>query len=201
MAEIIVYTGPMASEKTLNLILSAKRFKKKSRSVQCFHPEISNRWGNNEIVSRFLLSDDEDGGLLSHPSKPLTNLDNFLQDELLPGTHYVLFDDAQFFNNSIVDICRVLRKRGISVYISGLDMDTFEQPFGPMPYLMAIADKVVKYEGMCEDCYEPSKVSFRVVNNKNQIVVGSSEYVSLCFECYYIRKALQEMKEREDQDE
>ena len=51
-------------------------------------------------------------------------------------------DEAQFFDDGLIDVCRQLANNGIRVIIAGLDMDFKGNPFGPMPQLCAIADEV-----------------------------------------------------------
>lgn len=53
-------------------------------------------------------------------------------------------DEAQFFTNSLVDICNLLANEGKRIIIAGLDMDYRGKPFGPMPSLMATAVFVSK---------------------------------------------------------
>ena len=64
-------------------------------------------------------------------STPVDNASSIL----LLGTDVdvVGIDEAQFFDNSIVEVCKDLADNGISIVIAGLDMDFMGNPFGPMP--------------------------------------------------------------------
>ena len=53
-------------------------------------------------------------------------------------------DEAQFFDNEIVEVCNNLANRGARVIVAGLDLDYKGKPFGPMPALMATAEYVTK---------------------------------------------------------
>ena len=53
-------------------------------------------------------------------------------------------DEAQFFDEGLVDVCNQLADNGIRVIVAGLDMDFKRIPFGPIPALLAIADEVTK---------------------------------------------------------
>ncbi len=64
-------------------------------------------------------------------------------------------DEAQFYDMSLVDVAQELANRGIRVIIAGLDMDYLGKPFGPMPYLMAIAEDVRKVHAICVKCGAP----------------------------------------------
>ena len=102
-------------------------------------------------------------------------------------------DEAQFFDNEIVEVCNELARRGIRVIIAGLDMDFRCQPFGPMPALMAIADSVTKVHAICVRCGNLAYVSHRLVSGDKQVLLGEKmEYEPLCRECYHAA-----LKERE----
>ena len=100
-------------------------------------------------------------------------------------------DEAQFFDNDLVNVCNELARRGVRVIIAGLDMDFRCQPFGPMPALMAVADSVTKVHAICMKCGNLAYVSHRLVDGDKQVLLGEKmEYEPLCRECYY--KALNE---------
>jgi len=188
--KIVVTTGPMRSAKTLDIIGIAERCRVAGRQCQIFHPEASSRWDKDAIVSRL------GEGKIAFSSTPLTNLELFFTEHLRPGTSVVIFDEAQFYSNSIISICRTLRSRNIDVHIAGLDMDVFQHPFGPMPELMAIADQVIKKTGICSDCVEEGILSYRafsiedaptVTEGSNFEGVGDEEYKCLCVDCYEAR--------------
>ncbi len=182
--KVTVITGPMKSSKTLKLILEAKEAVLAKKNVVAYHPEISSRWSKNEIVTRLTDESFTENQTLSFPSTPLNFLGDFFRN-LPPDTDIVIFDDAQFFNSAIVSVVHSLRRKGIDVIISGLDMTSFLQPFGPMPQLMAIADKVIKATAVCEECQEPAQTSYRLVKNTDEILVGDKEYKALCYRCWY----------------
>ena len=61
-------------------------------------------------------------------------------------------EEAQFFDEGIIEVCRRLADAGNEVIASGLDMDFKGEPFGPMPRLLAEADEVVKLRAICARC-------------------------------------------------
>lgn len=81
---------------------------------------------------------------------------------------------------------------GKQFYISGLDMTAEGKPFGLMPQLMSIADSVVKFTAVCDECGEDAVYSFFKGRKDKDIVVGNHEYVPLCRSCWY-----RKMKEKE----
>jgi thymidine kinase len=94
-------------------------------------------------------------------------------------------DEAQFYDMSLVDVAQELANRGIRVIIAGLDMDYLGKPFGPMPYLMAIAEDVRKVHAICVKCGALANYSHRLVNDDELVVLGEKEaYEPLCRDCF-----------------
>ncbi len=100
-------------------------------------------------------------------------------------------DEAQFFDDSLVDVCTLLASQGLRVIVAGLDIDYKGVPFGVMPKLMAIADDVVKVHAVCVRCGAPAYVSHRLVANDKQILTGASDvYEPICRYCFDKEKQL-----------
>jgi thymidine kinase len=190
VGKIHVITGPMKSRKTLDIILMAKEAVIQGKKFVAFHPAISSRCGENQIVSRLTADNAQDEDLkLSIPSTPIPkDMPLFLEEYLPKDADIVIFDDAQFFSNRIIAVCSKLRMIGIDVYIAGLDMDSFLQPFGPLPYLMTIADEVTKLTSICHDCQGRAQTTYRLAADQRQELVGDKEYIPLCYECYADRR-------------
>ena len=94
-------------------------------------------------------------------------------------------DEAQFFDNSIVDVCNRLASAGKRVIVAGLDMDFKGKPFGPMPALLAVAEEVTKVHAICVHCGALAYVSHRIVKSDKQVLLGEKdEYEPLCRACY-----------------
>ena len=94
-------------------------------------------------------------------------------------------DEAQFFDDTLVDVVQTLANRGIRVIIAGLDTDFLGKPFGPMPALMAVAEEVQKVHAICVKCGSPANHSHRLVANDALVVLGEKdEYEPLCRHCY-----------------
>jgi len=97
----------------------------------------------------------------------------------------VCFDEVQFFDDSIVKIIEELIKEGKTVICSGLDLNSNGQPFGPMPKLLAFADKVRKLKAVCEICKEDATRTYKTSGSDKLIEVGSDIYIPLCNKCFY----------------
>jgi thymidine kinase len=104
-------------------------------------------------------------------------------------------DEAQFFDEGLVDVCNELANRGVRVIIAGLDMDFKGVPFGPMPALCAIADEVTKVHAICVKCGQLAYLSHRTVKNDKRVLLGEKmEYEPLCRNCY--QRAIKEEQEK-----
>ena len=84
-------------------------------------------------------------------------------------------DEAQFFDEAIVDVCNQLANSGKRVIVAGLDMDFQGKPFGPMPNLMAIAEYVTKVHAICVETGGLANYSFRKSRAKSQIQLGEQD--------------------------
>ena len=90
--------------------------------------------------------------------------------ELSIKAQVVGIDEAQFFKNDIVGVCNKLANRGKRVIVSGLDMDFNGEPFGAMPHILSIAEKVTKLHAICSDCGEIANNSFRTYKSNNLVL-------------------------------
>ena len=94
-------------------------------------------------------------------------------------------DEAQFFDEGLVDVCNELANNGVRVIIAGLDMDYKGIPFGPIPALCAIADEVTKVHAICVRCGDLAYISHRTIANDKRVLLGEkTEYEPLCRRCY-----------------
>jgi thymidine kinase len=101
----------------------------------------------------------------------------------------VAIDEAQFFDEGLVETCNVLASKGVRVILAGLDMDYLGQPFGPMPKLLAIAEYVTKVHAICVSCGNLAQFSHRTATETEQVLVGATEkYKPLCRTCFNIKQ-------------
>lgn len=95
---------------------------------------------------------------------------------LLAGSCDVVgIDEAQFFDDAIVDVCNALANSGKRVIVAGLDMDYEGRPFGPMPYLLAVAEFVTKVHAICAQTGELASFSFRLADNDEKVLLGERD--------------------------
>jgi thymidine kinase len=113
---------------------------------------------------------------------------------LAQGCDVVGIDEAQFFDDEIVNVCNELANNGIRVIVAGLDMDFKGNPFGPMPALMATAEYVTKVHAVCTRTGNLANYSFRKSANEKLVMLGETdEYEPLSRSDYY--RAMREEKE------
>jgi thymidine kinase len=177
---IEVICGSMFSGKTEELIRRMKRAQFARQKVEIFKPSIDTRYSDEDVVSH-------DG--LSIDSTPVDNSSSIL---LLGSDCDVIgIDEAQFFDDNLVEVCNELARKGVRIIVAGLDMDFRGVPFGPMPALCAVADDVTKVHAICMRCGALAYVSYRKIHNEKRVLLGEvNEYEPLCRSCY--QKAVEE---------
>lgn len=171
---IEVICGSMFSGKTEELIRRLKRAKFANLKVEIFKPQIDTRYSDEDVVSH-------DANAIR--STPVDSPGNILL--MTSDVDVVGIDEAQFFDESIIDVCRQLADRGIRVIVAGLDMDFTGKPFGPMPALMATAEYVTKVHAICVRCGSLAGYSHRLTSNENLVMLGEQDtYEPLCRDCF-----------------
>ena len=176
---IEVVCGSMLSGKTEELIRRMRRAEFARQRVEIFKPAIDTRYSEEDVVSHDMHT------------IPSTPIDSSAQILLLSSEIDVVgIDEAQFFDNGLVEVCNQLANNGVRVIVAGLDMDYKGVPFGPIPALCAIADEVTKVHAICVKCGNLAYLSHRTVDNDRRVLLGeTAEYEPLCRECY--RKAME----------
>jgi thymidine kinase len=180
---LTVITGSMFSGKTEELIRRLRRALYARRSVQVFKHALDNRSELTEIRTH-------NGAL--HGAVAASTSDELLE-RVEPTTDVVAVEEAQFFDEGIVAVCRHLAGSGHEVIVAGLDMDFRGRPFGPMPPLLAEADEVVKLRAICARCGRDASRSQRLIDghpapaSAPTILIGAQEsYEARCRHCHEV---------------
>jgi thymidine kinase len=177
---IEVICGSMFSGKTEELIRRLKRAKFARQRVEIFKPAIDTRYSDANVVSH------DSNAIASTPVDTSGSILLFTSEIDVVG-----IDEAQFFDEGLVEVCAQLADNGVRVIVAGLDMDFRGRPFGPMPALCSIADDVTKVHAICVKCGSLASFSHRTVNDEKQVLLGeTAEYEPLCRACY--RRATRE---------
>jgi thymidine kinase len=172
--KIEVICGSMFSGKTEMLISIIKKAKISREKVKNFKPKLDNRYDSLKIVSH---------NKNEIPATPIENIIEIVK--LSKQADIIAIDEAQFFNDQIVGACIEIAATGCNVILAGLDLDHLGNPFGAMPRLMSIADKITKLHAICDLCSTEASHTFKKTNDKKQIEIGEKDkYQALCRSCF-----------------
>lgn len=180
---IEVICGPMFAGKTEELIRRITRMEYAKRKFIVFKPRIDNRYSETEISSHNLRKIKAIN--IDSPSDIYNYLDDSYQS--------VVIDEVQFFDERMLEIVADLASKGLRVICAGLDMDFKGKPFGIMPELLAIAEKVTKLSAICVCCGCDATRTQRLIDGHEAydddpiVLVGAKEsYEARCRKCHKV---------------
>ena len=162
---IEVICGSMFSGKTEELIRRLKRAQFAQQKIEIFRPAIDLRYDDELVTSH------DQNQIRSTPVPAAANI-----PILADGCDVVGIDEAQFFDDEIIQVCNDLANRGIRVIVAGLDMDYQGNPFGPMPGLMATAEYVTKVHAICTQTGNLANYSYRTSAEDELVLLGEKEH-------------------------
>ena len=175
-------TGPMSCGKTEELLRRIKRCIIAQKKVRVISPAIDTRTKGDYIESRNGLWLDAITVKSSHE----------ILEAINPDDEVIAIDEIQFFDAEIVNVVKKLVEHGKRVVASGLDLDFKGEPFGSMPELLCLADKVDKLTAVCMKCgSDRATRTQRLINgfpadkSSPLIMIGGDEtYEARCIKCY-----------------
>jgi thymidine kinase len=170
--EMIV--GCMRSGKSSELIRRIERARLAYLPTIIVRPATDTRSKPNQIESR--------NGLQSRAIVVET-----ARDILKYSSHAVVIgmDECQFFSSDVPEVVQALLRQKKKIIASGLDLDYRGKPFGPIPELLAMADRVDKLLAVCRKCGSDFACrTQRMVNSSEQILVGDAQYEARCLSCF-----------------
>jgi thymidine kinase len=180
---IEVICGSMFSGKTEELLRRIKRAEIARQNIQVFKHSLDDRFQVTRVASH---------NGIHHEAIVVQSAAQIL-DQLQSDTTVVAIDEAQFFDWTIAEACNQMASQRLRVIVAGLDMDFRGEPFGPMPLLMAVAERVDKLQAICVKCGRPASRTQRLVNGQPAsheepiILVGASEvYEARCRFCHEV---------------
>ncbi|MCW2949843.1 MAG: thymidine kinase [Thermoleophilia bacterium] len=182
---IEVIVGSMFSGKSEELMRRLRRAQIARQTVAIFKPQLDNRYHSSDVVSH-------DGTRLE--AMPV---DTSMQMLALVGAADVVgIDEAQFFDEHVVEVAVRLADVGKRVIVAALDMDFKNEPFGPVPHLLAVAEFVDKLQAICQVCGGPATRTQRLISGRPAqpdepvIRVGAKEsYEPRCRQCHELPDA------------
>lgn len=171
---IEVICGSMFSGKTEELIRRMKRAVFAKQKMEIYKPAVDTRYDDLKVVSH------DSNSIHSTPVASSSNILLLANDLDVVG-----IDEAQFFDQGLVEVCNQLANSGIRVIVAGLDTDYLGKPFGPMPALLAIAEYVTKVHAICMNCGNLANHSHRITNEQSLVLLGEAHnYEPLCRNCF-----------------
>ncbi len=180
---IEVICGGMYSGKSEELIRRIRRAQIAKQKVQVFKHSLDTRYGRDYVISHTGLK--IEAILVSNS----TEIEKMVEKD----TQVVAIEEGQFFDMGLIKVCQKLADQGKRVIVAGLDQDFRGEPFGPMPYLLAIAEYVDKLHAICMKCGNLASRTQRIVNGKPAyyddpiILVGAFEvYEARCRRCHIV---------------
>lgn len=180
---IEVVCGCMFSGKTEELIRRLRRATIAKQKVEIFKPAIDVRYDDEDVVSHNKTA------IRSTPVQFASDIILLCGDSDVVG-----IDEAQFFDDQIVDVCRTLANNGKRVIVAGLDMDSNGNPFGPMPNLLAIAEFVTKLHAICTISGSLASFSYRLTDSEKTVELGEQDIYQARNRKYFY-EGLKEKKE------
>lgn len=176
---IEVIAGCMYSGKTEELMRRARREIIARRKVAVFKHSLDDRYDSDKVASH------NGSSLDAVPVDSADAILRFYNGNL--DLDAIFIDEAQFFDRNIVSVARAMARDGVRVVLAGLDMDFRGEPFGCMPVLLSIAEKVTKLTAICNKCGEDAFFTQRFVDgrpahyNDPIIMIGAKEsYEARC---------------------
>ncbi|MDO9547544.1 MAG: thymidine kinase [Candidatus Marinimicrobia bacterium] len=171
---IEVICGSMFSGKTEELIRRLRRAQIAKQKVAIFKPMIDIRYSEDHIVSH---------NMQKIPSIAVEKAEDILKH--VKDAHVLGIDEAQFFDSSLVAVCRQLAESGRRVIVAGLDKDYRGDPFEPIPQLLCEAEYITKTLAICMKCGNPASYTQRISKSSERVLLGATDtYEARCRICF-----------------
>jgi len=194
---ITVYTGPMFSGKTQALMARLQSKQRAHKNVLVIKPALDDRYYSvDEIVVKQKTAQrfEKHASMAAYPIKSVEQLGALIR-QIDPDIIGV--DEAQFFDNEFSIAFDTIAHRlgaivggtsiarNLEIYVAGLDLDAWARPFGPMPDLLAIADRVEKFTANCFQCGQDARLTQKIGGSSGRIEVGADDlYEARCVACW-----------------
>jgi thymidine kinase len=164
----------MFSGKTEELVRRLRRAEIAKQTIRVFKPTVDTRCEASETVS--------------HSGSRINAVAVGQVSDIWDGSQdyeVIAIDEAQFFDETLVEVVQHLADAGKRVIVAGLDTDYRGVPFGVIPHLLAVAEYPTKLHAVCVKCGAPACRSQRIVDSKEQVLIGAqSAYEARCRKCW-----------------
>ena len=174
--------GCMFSGKTTELMNTMKRFKSIGKNVMVINYKLDDRYGNDIVSSHDSI------GVNAYMLEKLSDI--YTNEEIndkYKNSDYIFINEGQFFED-LYEFCnKSANEENKHLYICGLDGDYKQEKFGSLLDLIPISDTYKKLYALCKICGLPASFSKRIVENKEQIVIGNNDtYIPVCRKHYFV---------------
>jgi len=188
----------MFSAKTERLIAELKRATYANKRLLVLKPARDTRT-DAFIASRQVDANGTVTVTETFPATVIQTREDFLRAVSSNEFDVLAIDEAQFFplDTPIIDalgwfgrevrtLLQERRDTPLRILIAGLDTDFANEPFGPVPGLMALADRVEKLSAVCMVCGSfDAHQSQRITADSEQVSVGDADmYQARCRACF-----------------
>ncbi len=160
----------MFSGKSEELIRRLKRARIARQQVACFKPDIDLRYHRTAIASH---SEQTMEAVVVTPTAAHLR-EGLFSTGLVDSTEVIGLDEVQWFDAAILSLVMELVALGKRMILAGLDTTFANEPFGPVPALMALADRVTKLNAVCMVCGQPAIHTQRLSHSRELVVVGAT---------------------------
>lgn len=167
--------GPMFSGKTTRLIEIYNKYIRSSQKVAVINYVQDTRYNENMLSSH-------DRKMI--PCIFAENLSTIINTQEVLEADIILINEGQFFEDIFESVKILVENKNKKVYICGLDGDFKRKSFGTLLTLIPICDNITKLHSNCNSCCNEAIFSHRITDEKELVVIGSSNYIPLCRICY-----------------
>jgi len=189
-AYLELFIGPMFSGKTSKLLEIYKQYTFCNFKVAVINHSADTRYHNSLLSThdKIMIPCIQTSNLLSlwNYSDIDSEYNEIAEMHLtIRCADVILINEGQFFED--LDVCVLeMLKQNKKVYIAGLDGDFERKKFGTIVDMIPMCDKVTKLASLCGICKDgtPAIFSKRLTNDKEQMLIGSDNYVPVCRKCY-----------------
>jgi thymidine kinase len=174
--ELIV--GNMFSGKSTELIRRINRERSIQKRIVVINYISDNRYSSNSISTH------------DHTKYQCIKLEKLkdITDNMIELYDSFFIDEGQFFTDLYQVVLNLVDIHKKHVVISGLDGDSYRNPFGDLIKLIPIADTVDKLTAYCNKCNNGTIAPFtkKISNNTKLIDIGGSDkYIPVCRTHYF----------------
>ena len=169
---ITTFTGPMHSSKSETMIKYYNKIYNKD-SILVFKPKVDTRdegiirsKGSNKYIDAICI-------------KNLEEIVNFVNEDITN----IFIDEIQFLTGNVKTLLKLSIMDDIDIYCAGLNMTSEQEPFGLMPQILAISDKIINTYSSCNVCGRKAIYTYYDGNKESEVLVGDEGYMSLCRRC------------------